>query len=56
MYFFNSNNLDRKTFKEIINRALELELSWLNLKRNMYSVRSEEENLRIFKIKERFKK
>lgn len=53
--FFNSNNLDRNTFKEIINKALEFELSWLNLKRNMYSVRSEEENLRIFKIKERFK-
>ena len=53
--FFNSNNLDRNYFKEIINKALDFELSWLNLKRNMYSVRSEEENIRIFKIKERFK-
>ena len=54
--FFNSNKLDRTAFKQIINKALDFELSWLNLKRDMYSVRSEEENLRIFKIKERFKK
>ncbi len=54
--FLNSNNLNKKSFQELINKALDFELSWLNFKRNMYTLRSEEEDIRIFKIKKRIKK
>ena len=48
-------DLTKEEFNEIIFKGLEFELAWLTYKKNLYSERSEEENMRIFKIKERLK-
>ena len=51
--FSNSGKLSEKQFKNLINDGLEFELFWLDFKRNMYKIRSEEENQRITSIKNR---
>ena len=48
-----SKDLIEEKFNQIIRKGLEFELAWLNYKKKMYSERSEEENNRIIKIKER---
>lgn len=53
--FKTSDSLQKNNFNSLINSALEFELSWLNLKKNLYGDRSQEENLRIKTIESRLK-
>tara|TARA_A100001011_G_scaffold400789_1_gene518855 strand:+ start:4027 stop:4821 length:795 start_codon:yes stop_codon:yes gene_type:complete len=48
-----SNSISKKEFDRLIQRSLEFELAWLNLKSNMYSLRSNEEHARVSIIKKR---
>ena len=50
-----SKSITKNEFNNLIKLSLEFELSWLNLKRSMYSLRSNEENARVNKIKNRLK-
>ena len=50
-----SQAISKNEFDNLIKLSLEFELAWLNLKRNMYSIRSNEENARVYKIKNRLK-
>ena len=50
-----SKSISKNEFNNLIKLSLEFELSWLNLKRSMYSLRSNEENARVNKIKNRLK-
>lgn len=50
-----SKSISKSEFDNLIKLSLEFELAWLNLKRNMYSLRSNEENARVYKIKNRLK-
>tara|TARA_B100001989_G_C24541991_1_gene468190 strand:+ start:527 stop:1321 length:795 start_codon:yes stop_codon:yes gene_type:complete len=50
-----SKSISKSEFNDLIKLSLEFELSWLNLKRSMYSLRSNEENARVDKIKNRLK-
>ena len=50
-----SKSISKYEFDKIIKLSLEFELAWLNLKSNMYSIRSNEENSRVDKIKKRLK-
>ena len=50
-----SKLISKNEFDNLIKLSLEFELSWLNLKRSMYSLRSNEENARVNKIKNRLK-
>ena len=50
-----SQSISKNEFDNLIKLSLEFELAWLNLKRNMYSIRSNEENARVNKIKNRLK-
>ena len=51
--FSNRGSLSEQQFKNLINDGLEFELFWLDFKRNMYKIRSQEENQRIMNIKKR---
>ena len=44
---------DEKEYKTLITDGLDFELAWLEFKRNMYSLRSNEENERISLMKKR---
>ena len=48
-----NSSLTKKEFDNLIYLGLEFELAWLNLKREMYNFRSQEENTRIETIKKR---
>ena len=48
-----SESLTKKDFDSLIKLSLEFELAWLDLKRNMYSLRSNEENARVSTIRNR---
>ena len=48
-----SKSLSKNEFNHLIKLSLEFELAWLNLKRSLYSLRSNEENARVDKIKKR---
>ena len=50
-----SKSISKNEFDNLIKLSLEFELAWLNLKRSMYSLRSNEENARVNKIKNRLK-
>ena len=50
-----SKSISKNEFDDLIKLSLEFELAWLNLKRSMYSIRSNEENARVYKIKNRLK-
>tara|TARA_Y100000991_G_scaffold212581_1_gene196935 strand:- start:78 stop:872 length:795 start_codon:yes stop_codon:yes gene_type:complete len=50
-----SKSISKIEFDNLIKLSLEFELAWLNLKSSLYSLRSNEENARIFKIKNRLK-
>ena len=50
-----SQSISKNEFDYLIKLSLEFELAWLNLKRSMYSNRSNEENARVYKIKNRLK-
>ena len=50
-----SESISQDEFKDLITLSLEFELAWLNLKSSMYSLRSNEENARVNKIKKRLK-
>ena len=50
-----SKSISKNEFDNLIKLSLEFELAWLNLKRSMYSIRSNEENARVYKIKNRLK-
>ena len=50
-----SKSISKTEFDNLIKLSLEFELAWLNLKSSMYSLRSNEENARIHKIKNRLK-
>ncbi len=53
--FKTNASLKRNNFNSLINSALEFELSWLNVKKNLYGDRSKEEDLRIKTIESRLK-
>ena len=48
--FLNDRNLKKENFDQLIKEGLEFELNWLDLKKEIYSERSKEENMRISKI------
>ena len=50
-----SKSISKNEFDNLIKLSLEFELAWLNLKSSLYSLRSNEENARICKIKNRLK-
>ena len=50
-----SKSISKNEFDNLIKLSLKFELSWLNLKRSMYSLRSNEEIARVNKIKSRLK-
>ena len=50
-----SKSISKNEFDNLIKLSLEFELAWLNLKSSMYSIRSNEENARVYKIKKRLK-
>ena len=50
-----SKSISKNEFNNLIKLSLEFELSWLKLKKSMYSLRSNEENARVNKIKNRLK-
>ena len=50
-----SKSISKNEFDNLIQLSLKFELSWLNLKRSMYSLRSNEEIARVYKIKNRLK-
>ncbi len=50
-----SKSISKTEFDNLIKLSLEFELAWLNLKSSLYSLRSNEENARIYKIKNRLK-
>ncbi len=50
-----SKSISKNEFDNLIKLSLKFELAWLNLKRSMYSLRSNEENSRVDKIKNRLR-
>ena len=50
-----SKSISKNEFDNLIKLSLKFELAWLNFKSSMYAVRSNEENARVCKIKNRLK-
>ena len=48
-YSLTTKSISKSEFDYLIKLSLEFELAWLNLKSSLYSLRSNEENARIYK-------